>query len=900
MRTSRVLVTGTTGFLGKVVLYELLRRRRELGVKDIYVLIRPSRRQHPEARFEHEVVGSACFDGMRDALRSYATPIAGDLTRPNCGVEGTRLATVQKRLTHVFHCAASVEFDLPLAQATAANITSTLNVLELARGCSALEHMVAVSTAYVTPHPGDDTTVPERLVPMHQNPERIYREILEGRLSERQLLRSTGHPNTYTLTKCIAEHLLMQRRGQLPVTILRPSVISASLQHPRPGWIDSYAAFAGFVCLIATGRLNAVVGHRQARLDVIPCDKVADAVVDAGFEHRRHADAPNAPRIRHVVAQPHNSCRVGIAADLVVRFFEEHPVEGVPHLPYVGRPGVEFWLRELAHHTLPTQAYRFAMKLAGRHRHARRAERLHSRQIGLNRLFPYFTSNTFNFAATHDVLPPDFNRQAYVRLICRGVYRHLFGRDESEMSVAGRQHRDGMTDLGWAARQPTGNLTMRTFAYALRKVARYCIEQITYDHEGFVRARQSVRPNELLVIVPTHRSYTDFLLCSYLFFSRPELGIPIPHIAADAQFRDLPLLGFLFRRAQAFYLERGLGRIDDRLTRQIHELVDRRQTLQFFIEGARSRSRQFLPPRRGLLRCLQSTQRLFGILPVAITYDRIPEERALLEEIAGLPKRQMQMAALLRFFARVLRGEVELGRIHVSCGELQHLSPETDIPELARSTMAELQKATAVTTYHLDCFSRAHRGRNGEADPHWLREKLEERGCRVLDSPLSGRKRLGAPDPLLEHSMRYQWLHRFLADAHELLGEHPVVEHQLARQWFGELPASPAANDAKEMQAFLQDLFRPIQHDYIQVTKALRAASAADCVQVTAASLKATGHFVWSPNVDQALDFYVRQQILERGPNGSYRWGPRAAALREVSSAVLQPLESIRQKGRAS
>ena len=51
MKGAHILLTGSTGFVGKVVLEELLRRREELGIEKIHLLIRPRGRKSPEDRF---------------------------------------------------------------------------------------------------------------------------------------------------------------------------------------------------------------------------------------------------------------------------------------------------------------------------------------------------------------------------------------------------------------------------------------------------------------------------------------------------------------------------------------------------------------------------------------------------------------------------------------------------------------------------------------------------------------------------------------------------------------------------------------------------------------------------------------------------------------------------------
>ena len=46
-------------------------------------------------------------------------------------------------------------------------------------------------------------------------------------------------PNTYTFTKALAEQLLEKECGNVPLVIVRPSVVTASAQEPMPGWIDN-------------------------------------------------------------------------------------------------------------------------------------------------------------------------------------------------------------------------------------------------------------------------------------------------------------------------------------------------------------------------------------------------------------------------------------------------------------------------------------------------------------------------------------------------------------------------------------------------------------------------------------------------------------------------------------
>ena len=281
---NELLLTGVTGFLGKVVLEELLRRQQELNVATIHVLIRPKNGVSSEERFHSEIVSSPCFSMLKEGWHERVEMIAGDLADDGCGLDDSTQTLLADRVTHVIHCAASIEFDLPLSEAAAANVTSSLNMLELARSLPRLQSMVSVSTAYVTTLSDRGSPIEERLAPLPRSAESIYQSIIDGTARESELLEETGHPNTYTLTKSIAEHLLVERRGEISLTIVRPSMISASWRHPFPGWIDSHSGFAGMVKLIGGGYLRTFVARASERSDVVPVDEVASRVVDSAFE----------------------------------------------------------------------------------------------------------------------------------------------------------------------------------------------------------------------------------------------------------------------------------------------------------------------------------------------------------------------------------------------------------------------------------------------------------------------------------------------------------------------------------------------------------------------------------------------------------------------------------------
>ena len=416
-RGREVLLTGTTGFLGKVLLRQLLEQADALGIARIHALVRPAS-PAAEARFARSLRRAACFHGLRPELLRRLQVLPGDLSLPHCGIAPAQREELRARATHVIHAAAAVAFDLPLGEAAQANVATALEVLELARSMHRLESLLHISTAYVTPHPGAGVAIKEAPAPLPESAELLWQRIRNGRAAERALLAASKHPNTYTFSKCLAEQLLLARGRELPLRILRPSIISASFRHPAPGWIDSAAAFAAFVALIGLGRLRAVVAHPKARLDLIPVDWVAGRILHA---MSLPAEAP-APLL-HITAGPRNSPSIEECRDRILAFFRAHPTERRPAIRYLGPPGLRFAAAHRLHHELP-------LRLRGlRSPPARRRARLLLGQLEqLNRAFPYFTQRTFHFESSMPLDLPGFDPREYVSTVSRGVSRHILRR----------------------------------------------------------------------------------------------------------------------------------------------------------------------------------------------------------------------------------------------------------------------------------------------------------------------------------------------------------------------------------------------------------------------------------------------------------------------------------------
>ncbi|MBM4352294.1 MAG: hypothetical protein FJ109_00640 [Deltaproteobacteria bacterium] len=187
-----------------------------------------------------------------------------------------------------------------------------------------------------------------------------------------------------------------------------------------------------------------------------------------------------------------------------------------------------------------------------------------------------------------------------------------------------------------------------------------------------VKAMETIREasaDSAVVLVPCHRSHIDYLVISYLMYL---LGLNPPHIAAGANLTFFPM-GPIFRRSGAFFIRRKIG--DDRiysfvLAQYVRKLLKDGHSLEFFIEGGRSRTGKTLPPKFGLLNYVAEAVtgeavRDVVIIPLSLSYERIMEVEGYAEELAGREKRKEDALVLVKS-AEVL--DSRYGRLYLTAG----------------------------------------------------------------------------------------------------------------------------------------------------------------------------------------------------------------------------------------
>jgi glycerol-3-phosphate O-acyltransferase len=196
----------------------------------------------------------------------------------------------------------------------------------------------------------------------------------------------------------------------------------------------------------------------------------------------------------------------------------------------------------------------------------------------------------------------------------------------------------------------------------------YSSEEV--DEEGIARVRAAAKDGTL-VFLPSHKSHIDYILLARIFFRRK---VPMPLIAAGDNLNFFPL-GPLLRRAGAFYIRRSFH--GDRLYAAVVDAYVRRllkdgYSLEFFLEGGRSRGGKLLSPKMGLLSlvvdaALAVQGRKVYFCPISIGYERVVEEKTFVREISGGEKPKEDVRGLVKS-AGVMGGKY--GRLNVQFGEL--------------------------------------------------------------------------------------------------------------------------------------------------------------------------------------------------------------------------------------
>ncbi|HNR86791.1 MAG TPA: 1-acyl-sn-glycerol-3-phosphate acyltransferase [Spirochaetota bacterium] len=252
-------------------------------------------------------------------------------------------------------------------------------------------------------------------------------------------------------------------------------------------------------------------------------------------------------------------------------------------------------------------------------------------------------------------------------------------------------------------------LYIKLFEKALDWMFRKIFDGISYDPDSLQLIRDAAKRGPL-IITPCHKSHMDYLLISYIFFKNKIIP---PHIAAGVNLSFFPM-GHIFRRSGAFFLRRsfkGQELYTAVFKQYIKTMVAEGYTIEFFIEGGRTRTGKLALPKLGFLHFLiEAVQEGYNkdmvFVPISINYDRILEETSYLEELRGKEKVAESTSSFLEG-RKLLRRKY--GRVYVSFNApftyrevMERLPEQADAPsEIGTMIIDKINEVTTVTPFAL-------------------------------------------------------------------------------------------------------------------------------------------------------------------------------------------------------
>lgn len=180
----------------------------------------------------------------------------------------------------------------------------------------------------------------------------------------------------------------------------------------------------------------------------------------------------------------------------------------------------------------------------------------------------------------------------------------------------------------------------------------------------------SVAEDKEVIYVPCHRSHFDYLLLAYIVY---EEGLHIPHVAAGINL-NMPIVGSILRRGGAFFLRRSFK--GNRLYAAVFDaylqkILSRGYSIEYFVEGGRSRTGRLLSPKGGMLGMsvnayVQHPKRPVVFVPIYFGYEKLIEGASFISELGGAEKKKESLFGLIKS-VKSLREN--FGKVYVNIGD---------------------------------------------------------------------------------------------------------------------------------------------------------------------------------------------------------------------------------------
>ncbi len=299
-----ILLTGATGFLGKVLLAIFL---DSVSIGCIYVLIRSKNKKSALERFILDVLSSPAFEPLRQGkgeqlsafLEKHIRVISGDVILPDLGITPKIAYYLHRKIDLVINSAGEVDFFAPVDHSFAINTKGAIHVAEFTRACDHAK-LVHISTCYVADRRDGDvreifhsvmSRSGEKMNPademrfISEEILKIKNQTTRKRVAQKALIALGksradywGYNNTYCYTKALGEFALETQFPDISFSIARPSIIESAVSFPTVGWNEGFNTSAPVVYLLGNW-YPYLVTKNEIALDIVPVDIVCRQII---------------------------------------------------------------------------------------------------------------------------------------------------------------------------------------------------------------------------------------------------------------------------------------------------------------------------------------------------------------------------------------------------------------------------------------------------------------------------------------------------------------------------------------------------------------------------------------------------------------------------------------------
>ncbi|KAK9286230.1 hypothetical protein L1049_014616 [Liquidambar formosana] len=289
-------------------------------VGKIFLLIKAKDKDAAMDRMKSEIIDSELFKCLEQIHgKSYKAfmlnklvPIVGNVCESNLGMDADSASEIAKEVDVIVNSAANTVFDERYDIALDTNTRGPSRLLGFAKKCKKLSLFLHVSTAYANgerqgiilekPFCMGESIARERII--SESPPislpvldidaeiKLALDLRENAAATQKMkelglerARLHGWQNTYVFTKAMGEMLISSMRGDIPVVIIRPSIIESTCRDPFPGWIQGNRMLDPLILSYGKGQLPGFLADPKTVTDVVPADMVVNATMAAMAKH---------------------------------------------------------------------------------------------------------------------------------------------------------------------------------------------------------------------------------------------------------------------------------------------------------------------------------------------------------------------------------------------------------------------------------------------------------------------------------------------------------------------------------------------------------------------------------------------------------------------------------------